>query len=120
AAYEVAAVLAEHQLRLGVDAIIDAVSAIEVARRRWRDVAYRTRSKLRIIEVVCSDQGLHRLRLESRQPGIDGFSEPTWEHVLARRTEFVPWREERLVLDTIEDLSVTLPKALTFLRPTEE
>ncbi len=117
AAYEVAAVLAEHQLRLGVDAIIDAVSAIEVARRMWRDVAQRTRSKLQIIEVVCSDESLHRLRLESRQRGIDGFPEPTWGQVLTRRAEYVPWRDERLVLDTVEDLSETLPKALAFLRP---
>ena len=39
AAYEVAAVVAEHQLSLGLSAVVDAVSSIEVARDMWRGAA---------------------------------------------------------------------------------
>ena len=46
AAYEVAAVLAEHQLTLGLTAIVDSVSSIEVARDMWRQAAHRAGAEL--------------------------------------------------------------------------
>lgn len=52
AAYEVAAVLAEHQLSLGLTAIVDSVSALEVARDVWRQAASRGGAELQVIEVV--------------------------------------------------------------------
>ena len=50
-------------------------------------------------EVRCSDEAEHRRRLERRQRGLGGFSEPTWESVQARRADFDDWHDERLVLD---------------------
>ncbi|MHB8449119.1 MAG: AAA family ATPase [Mycobacteriales bacterium] len=100
------------------DAIVDAVSAIEIARDIWRQVAQRTGSELRIIEVVCSDELLHRQRLEARQREIEGFYEPTWEQVMARRVEYQPWLDQRLVLDSAEDLAENVKRALAYVRPT--
>lgn len=118
AAYEVAATLAEHHLRLGGDAIVDAVSAIEIARDGWRQVAQRTAAELRVIEIVCSDKIVHRQRLEARRRDIEGFYEPSWEQVLARQVEYEPWLDRRLVLDSAEDLRANVTKALTYVRPT--
>ncbi len=118
AAYAVAAALAEHQMRLGMKAVVDAVSAIEIARDMWREAARRAGAGLRIIEVVCSDARVHKQRLESRRRNIEGFYEPTWGQVLARRTEWQPWLEQRLVLDSTEDLPSSVTKALTYLRQT--
>jgi predicted kinase len=47
AAYEVAAVLAEHQLSLGLTAIVDSVSSVEVARDMWRHAVSRAGAQLR-------------------------------------------------------------------------
>ncbi len=116
AAYEVAATLAEHQMRLGMDAIVDAVSAVEIARDMWREAARRAGADLRVIEVVCSDETVHRQRLESRRRDIRGFYEPTWEQVLARRAEYGPWREQRLVLDSATDLPGNVARALAYVR----
>lgn len=118
AAYEVAAALAEHQLRLGGSAIIDAVSAIEIARDGWRRVVQRTAAELKVIEVVCSDETVHRQRLEVRRRDLEGFYEPTWEQVLARQAEYEPWQDHRLVLDSAEDLRANVTKALAYLRST--
>jgi predicted kinase len=73
AAYEVAAVLAEHQLSLGLTAIVDSVSSVEVARDMWRQAASRAGAQPRVIEVVCSDEHAHRQRLARRRRDIEGF-----------------------------------------------
>jgi predicted kinase len=116
AAYEVAATLAAHQLALGLTAIVDAVSEIEIARNMWREAARRTGTQMRVIEVVCTDEDLHRRRLEGRRRDIEGFYEPTWESVQERRKEYEQWQDERLVLDSTGDRRDNLGRALDYLQ----
>jgi predicted kinase len=116
AAYEVAAVLAEHQLTLGLTVITDSVSSLEVARAMWRQAAARTGAQRRVIEVVCSDEDEHRRRLAGRTRAIDGFPEPTWDDVRARRAEWEPWTEDHLVVDSTRPLEDTIAQTLTYLR----
>lgn len=116
AAYEVAAVLAERQLALGLTAITDSVSSVEVARDMWRRAASRASAVLRIIEVICSDECVHRQRLASRQRAIEGFPEPSWDDVQKRRAEWEPWADDRLVVDTVRTIDENLADALSFLR----
>jgi predicted kinase len=116
AAYEVAVVLAEHQLRLGLPVVGDAVNSVEVARDMWRRVARRAGVPLRVIEVVCSDVELHRRRLAGRVRGIDGFPEPTWDEVIARRDEWEEWEDDRLVLDSTGTLADNAGRALAYVR----
>lgn len=116
AAYEVAAVIAEHQLRLGLTAIVDAVSSLEVARGMWRAAANRAGADRRVIEVVCTDEDLHRQRLAGRRRDIEGFPEPSWDDVLRRRDEWEPWTEPRLLVDAVRDLDSNVASALEYLR----
>ncbi len=106
AAYVVAEALAEEQLRLGHRVIVDAVNDVEPARRQWRDLAARAGVQVLFAEVVTTDAREHRRRLEERERGIPGFSEPTWESVDARRVGFDGWDEERLRLDFVLDPDV--------------
>ncbi|MFD9277901.1 AAA family ATPase [Streptomyces mirabilis] len=76
AAYLVAEAVADGVLALGQSAVIDAVNAVEAARRQWRALADRHRVSVAFIEVVCSDWRVHRRRLEHRSRGIAGFEEP--------------------------------------------
>ncbi|MGH3300148.1 MAG: AAA family ATPase [Streptosporangiaceae bacterium] len=115
AAYVVVEVLAAEQLALGHDVIVDAVNAVEPAREQWRRLAERTGSVLRIIEVRCSDEEVHRRRLEGRVRGIDGFPEPTWESVQAQRATFDEWRDNRLALDSMAPRDHNLRRALAHL-----
>lgn len=116
AAYEVAAVLAEHQLRLGLTVIVDAVSSLEVARDMWRQAARRSRSGIRVLEVVCTDAAVHRDRLANRWRGIEGFPEPSWDEVVARGEEWEPWLEDRLVLDSMRPLEDNVALAVEYAR----
>ncbi|KAA2258764.1 hypothetical protein F0L68_23325 [Solihabitans fulvus] len=61
-------------------------------------------------------QALHRARLAGRRRAIDGFVEPTWASVQARRTNFAAWQDDRLVLDSTRALADNPHVALTHLR----
>ena len=81
AAYLVAEEIAEKELDSGRTVIVDAVNAAEAARLQWRDLAARADVRLRVIEVVCSDESLHRARLEKRERGLPHLEETTWRAV---------------------------------------
>lgn len=116
AAYEVVAAVAEHQLRLGLEVIVDAVSSAEVARDAWRQAVGRTGAVMRVVEVICSDETLHRERLAGRVRGIDGFPELSWAEVEHRRDEWEPWDDERAVVDSVVDLEQNVAAVLEFLK----
>jgi predicted kinase len=117
AAYEIARTVADGVLALGQSVIVDAVNAVEIARDMWRELAARRAVPLTFVEVVCSDGATHRHRFEHRTRGIDGFPEPTWAQVVARRAEFAPWpaADRRLVLDSMDDLRTNVAKAVAFV-----
>ncbi|MEU5690256.1 AAA family ATPase [Actinosynnema sp. NPDC020468] len=114
AAYAVAHAAAHHTLSLGLDAVVDAVNAAEPAREAWRALAARHGVPLRVLHVVCSDESLHRARLESRRRDLPGFTEPTWADVTALRAEYAPW-PGALVLDSVDGLDALLARALDYL-----
>ena len=112
AAYLVAEALAAEQVALGHDVIVDAVNGPEDARKQWRQLAARLAVRLMFVEVVCSDDAVHRDRLAHRHRRIDGFPEPTWEGVLHRRAAFPPWTDDRLTLDTVCSREANVEAAL--------
>jgi predicted kinase len=117
AAYDVAVTLAGEQLRLGHSVIVDAVNPVEAPRAAWRSLAAKHQAGLKIIECVCTDEAVHRRRIEARVRAIDGMPEVTWARVLQRRGEYQPWTDARLTLDTSIDTPATLlAEALDYLR----
>lgn len=100
AAYKVVQALAAENLALGSSVIIDAVNPVRVARDMWRQLAIEQDVPQIFIEVVCSDQAIHRKRIEARVRGIAGMSEVTWAHVQDRKREYEPWSYDRLILDS--------------------
>jgi predicted kinase len=115
AAYLVAEAVAAASLALNQTVIVDAVNPVEPAREQWRILAARHRVLLRLIETVCSDEELHRSRLEHRHRDIEGFREPTWDEVMRRQEEVEPWFDERLVLDTVAPLGECVAAALDYV-----
>ncbi|MFC9330711.1 AAA family ATPase [Kitasatospora sp. NPDC057015] len=115
AAYLVVEAVADGVLASGRPVVVDAVNAVEVARRQWRELALRHDVPVAFVEVVCSDPVVHRRRLEGRSRGIEGFDEPTWAAVQRLRGEYAPWSGRRLVLDSMNDLRANVARALEFL-----
>ena len=100
AAYAVVAAIAEEQLRIGHHVIIDAVNPVRSARELWVDLAERMQVPLRVVEVICGDDGEHRRRVEARYASRDHEGVPDWVRVLERQAEYEPYLGPRLVVDT--------------------
>lgn len=120
AAYLVAEAMAEQTLAAGRTVIVDAVNAVEPARLQWRSLASRMNVDLKVIEVVCSDPGLHRSRLEGRVRNLPHFSEVSWNAVEQRLEEYGEWIGDvadipRITLDTVNTIGHNVEAAFAFL-----
>lgn len=115
AAYRVVEVVAEAQLASGQSVVVDAVNAVEEAKATWRDLASRRDVRLAIVECRCSDEALHRRRLEARRRELPGIPEPTWEAVRARRLEYTAWDRPLLAVDAADSLDGNTARVLAWL-----
>jgi predicted kinase len=120
AAYLVAEQIAEKELASGRTVIVDAVNAAEAARLQWRDLAERTEVRLRVIEVVCSDEGLHRERLEKRERRLPHLDETTWRAVEQSLEGYAAWTGPssalpRVTIDSVGSLGSNVDAALAFI-----
>ena len=114
AGYELLTVLAERQLMLGQSVILESVAASQTIRNSWRHLAERYGANHRVIECICSDESLHRSRLQGRQRNIPGWHELEWSEVERVRQYYSPWEGERLALDMIASLDENLQKAKVY------
>lgn len=96
--YAVAHALADEQLRLGLDVIVECVNPVTVTRDAWPATARVTGAGLVEVEVVCSDPVEHRRRVEDRATDVAGLVKPTWAEVVGR--DYEPWDRPRIVVDT--------------------
>ncbi|MEL6287095.1 MAG: ATP-binding protein [Pseudomonadota bacterium] len=103
AAYRVVEAIAAENLRLGLTVIIDAVNPVQEARQMWRDLAQRFQAPVFFIECHCSDDQIHKTRIEKRVRNIAGMPETTWDRVQERKAEYQEWCDARLRLDTAYD-----------------
>ncbi|MGM1017591.1 MAG: AAA family ATPase [Actinomycetota bacterium] len=100
AAYEAVRAMAEQNLRLAHDVVVDAVNDSEEARQTWRSAAARTGAHVDFVYLVISDVREHERRLSSRDRGLVLVGEPTWADVQRRRADYAAWSDEVLELDT--------------------
>ncbi len=98
AGYLAAYALAAENLRLGRTVVADAVNPLTITRAAWREVAAAAAVPVVEIEVICSDAGEHRRRIETRSIDIPDLSTPTWQQVVERTED--AWDRPHLVLDT--------------------
>lgn len=121
AAYLVAETIAESVLSAGQTIVVDAVNAVEPARHQWVALAERQHAELRFIEVHCSDENLHRQRLEVRERNLPHLAEPSWHAVEQSLEEYADWSGptasvRRITIDTARPLESNVQAALDFLR----
>ncbi len=120
AAYLVAETIAEAVLSGGGTVIVDAVNAVEPAREQWVKLAARQKTPIRFLEVICSDEELHRTRLGKRDRRLAHLAEPTWHAVEQSLDEWEAWTGTtgavpRITLDSVQPLDVNVEQALAFL-----
>jgi predicted kinase len=115
ATYSVAHAIAAPHLQRGLTVVADAVSAVDAARRGWVGTAAAAGAPLRVVEVVCPDPVEHRRRVEERRSDLDGFEVPDWAWVQAAAAEYEPRTDERLVVDSTQDLQTCVHQVLAYL-----
>ena len=100
AAYEATRAMAELNLRLGHDVVVDAVNDSDAARQTWRAAAARTGADIEFVHLVISDAQEHRQRLRGRDRGLAHVGEPTWLDVQQLRADYAPWTDAVVEVDT--------------------
>lgn len=111
AGYELLSILAERQLLLDQSVILDSVAGTQTIRTRWRQLAKQYSAERRVIECICSDETLHRARLNNRQRRIPGWHELEWADVEKAKQVYLPWEEEHLVLDMVDSVDENVMRA---------
>jgi predicted kinase len=101
------------QLRLGQSAIIDCLPAIDPltgrdVRESWLRLADEHDARFIVVETFCSDEELHRSRVEGRIRGIPGWREVDWAHVQRMAGLYRDWPAPDLVLDAVDPLEDNL------------
>jgi predicted kinase len=114
AGYELLSVLAERQLMLNQSVILDSVASTQVIRDRWHQLSQQYQADWRVIECICSDEALHRTRLNQRQRGIPGWHELTWNEVEKVKSYYPPWEGEHLTLDMVNSLKVNFSRVKSY------
>ena len=113
--WELMSRVAEQQLRRGSSVVLDLV-ARDAAIERFRLLADRYAASMSVIECVCSDEDVHRGRVEGRSRDIPGWYELTWEHVQRTRAGYRPLAvEPKLTLDAVHPAADNLATALSHL-----
>jgi predicted kinase len=98
AGYVTAYQLAADNLRLGRTVIADSVNPLQITREAYRRVAFEAGVGLLEVEIVCSDLGAHRRRVETRRIEVEELAPPTWNEIRAHHYE--RWDRPHLVLDS--------------------
>jgi predicted kinase len=114
AGYELLTTLAERQLILGQSVILDSVAASSAIRSTWRKLSDQYGGDHYVIECICSDESLHRVRLKERRRNIPGWHELEWSEVERVKRYYVPWEGEHLVLDLTTSFTQNFLKAKTY------
>ena len=114
AGYELLTLLAERQFMLEQSVILDSVAASQSIRKTWRHLAQQYHADCRVIECICSDETLHRSRLQERKRRIPGWHELEWSEVERVKRYYSAWEGERLVLDMTQPWNENLLKAKTY------
>lgn len=111
AGYSLLTTLAERQLLLKQSVILDSVASTESIRTTWRQLAKQFRADWHVIECICTDESLHRSRLQMRKRNIPGWHELAWSDIQKVKQYYVAWDEERMILDMVDSFEENLAKA---------
>lgn len=111
---------AARQLQLGLGAVIDATGHNHEFRVRLEVLADSLDARFVGVECVCSDEAMHRSRVEGRDRGIPGWpATVTWTHVKRMEELWEDWHQPHLIMDTaVVSPETALRRVLDLVAPT--
>jgi predicted kinase len=102
AGYELLTEIAITNLSAGQSVALDSVCGRNSLRNNWLSLATSYSAQVIVVECICSDSNVHKARLESRKRDIAGWHELDWDEVERVRSYFEPWKQDRLVIDSMD------------------
>ncbi len=114
AGYDLLTTLAERQLILNQSVILDSVASTQSIRETWKSLSEKYHARRLVIECICSDESLHRSQLMRRRRKIPGWHELEWTDVEKVKEYFVPWMDDRLIVDMVNPYEENLAKIMTY------
>jgi adenylate kinase family enzyme len=106
--------LVTRQLMLDQSAVVDDMASDDQV-LLWQETVESFSARLFIIECVCSDEAVHRARIEGRIRGIPGWHEVGWDHVERMRAEIKPLTVGRLIVDAMNPIHGNAERVLSFV-----
>ena len=110
--FEIMGVLAKNQIETNNSAIFDFIASKSRVMEQWPELL---ENEIKYIECICSNEEIHRERIQSRNRNIEGWYELEWEDVLTIRKYFQPLMTDRLVLDSVDNLNENIAKAVEYV-----
>jgi adenylate kinase family enzyme len=111
--YELLSEIAKTELDHNRSVILDSVASSQRVLEFWPHIITQ---KIYYIECICSDEELHKERVEGRSRNITGWYEITWNDILKIKKSYQPFSENRLIIDSANDLSKNVAKAINYVR----
>ncbi len=113
--YELLVDLARDNLSVGLSVVLDSPAGYRTFREKVSRLAQTTRIELKLVECICTDEGVLRDRVESRGRELPPYRAQDWDTYQSNRARFEGLTERRLVVDTAETLGLNLRKVLAYL-----
>lgn len=107
--------LMTRQLQLGQSAILDCLLDDATA-QRWARQVTDEGGRLSVVVCRCSDEVVHRSRLDGRVRGIPGWHEIDWDHVERMRREYPPLKVQHFGVDAVDSVEDNLAAVLAYLQ----
>lgn len=103
------------QLELGISCILDAVFPRQGFRDIAKAIANQQNTPLIVIHTFCSDETLHRQRLETRISRVP-WDRVNWNDTLFTKSKYKAWNpNEALFVDALNPLETNLNKSLQYI-----
>ncbi|MEM9954392.1 MAG: ATP-binding protein [Chloroflexota bacterium] len=107
--------LADLHLSLGISCILDAVFPLGGFRQQARYIVDKHHAIFIVIHTYCSDEALHRQRIETRQSTVP-WQRITWQDMCHTQSYYEAWSpDEALFLDAVNSLETNIQKALQYI-----
>jgi predicted kinase len=110
--YELMATLAKNQITNGNSAIFDFIASRARVNDLWPQLL---KTDIKYIECVCSDEDVHKERIQSRKRNIESWYELAWEDVLSIKGNYQSLMSECLIVDSINNLSANIERAKEYV-----
>jgi hypothetical protein len=112
--YSLLSSLTEKQLRNSQNTVLDCVTRQPLL-ERWQALAGRYDGRFDVVECTCTDEALHRSRIEGRQRDIPGWAELKWDYVAEARRTYEPLDCPKLVVDAGDSVEANLARVRSYL-----